>query len=132
MASSRGVYKRVQLSVEPGKPIQLTEEEVSDAPSPVSAVSCAISHALKAYRKAATELITGKYSHLKAYTAPQFREPESGAFRVLTAAAGVPAGTEKRSVPRLIDYLRCTHNHRRPVCSHPAPGMDHSPGRRSA
>jgi hypothetical protein len=24
------------------------------------------------------------------------------------------------------DYLRCTHNHRRPVCSHPAPGMDHS------
>ena len=52
---------------------------------------------------------------------------ESGPFRVLTAAAGVPAGTEKRSVPRLFDYLRCTHNHRRPVCSHPAPGMDHSP-----
>ncbi len=57
------------------------------------------------------------FSHLK---------EESGPFRVLTAAAGVPAGTEKRSVPRLIDYLRCTHNHRRPVCSHPAPGMNHS------
>ena len=51
---------------------------------------------------------------------------ESGPFRVLTAAAGVPAGTEKRSVPRLIDYLRCTYNHRRLVCSHPAPGMDRS------
>jgi hypothetical protein len=37
-------------------------------------------------------------------TAPK----RSGPFRVLTAAAGVPAGTEKRSVPRLIDYLRCT------------------------
>src|SRR5450631_1306760 len=51
----------------------------------------------------------------------------TGPIRVLTAAPGVPAGTEKRSVPRLIDYLRCTHNHRRLVCSHPAPGMDRSP-----
>jgi len=49
---------------------------------------------------------------------------ESSPFRVLTAAAGVPAGTEKRLAPRLIDYLRCTYNHRRLVCSHPAPGMD--------
>jgi hypothetical protein len=60
-------------------------------------------------------------------TARLRRTWESGPFRVLTVAAGVPAGTEKRSVPRLIDYLRCTHNHRRLVCSHPAPGMDRSP-----
>jgi hypothetical protein len=42
---------------------------------------------------------------------------ESGPFRVVTAAAGLPAGAEKRSVPRLIDLLRRITNHQRPISS---------------
>jgi hypothetical protein len=52
---------------------------------------------------------------------------ESGPFRVLAATASVSSGTGRRSVPRLINYLRFTHDNRRLDFSYPAPGMDHSP-----
>ena len=36
---------------------------------------------------------------------------ESGPIRVLAAAASVASGAGRRSVPRLINPLRCTNNH---------------------
>jgi len=95
------VYKSGRLIAEPGKPIQLVEEEAVTTPSPISAVSRAISHALKAYRRASADLITGKYARLKEYVPPQLREPCHIYVFVCTDGVLVrydPAGTEEPKV----------------------------------
>ena len=95
------VYKSGRLIAEPGKPIRLIEEETVSTPSPLSATSRAISHALKAYRKASSDLISGKYAHLKQYAPPQLREPCH--IYIFACTDGIlvrydPAGTEEPKV----------------------------------
>ena len=100
-AEKPAVYKRGRLIAEPGKPVRLVEEEVVSKPAPESSIGRTISRALKAYRRASSDLTPGKYAHLKQYAPPQLREPCHIYVFVCTDGVLVrydPAGSEELKV----------------------------------
>jgi len=60
---------------QPGQPLQISEVQVSDSETPMSPLVDAMAATLKAYRKAAWELLDGQFASVREFAPPHLRTP---------------------------------------------------------
>jgi hypothetical protein len=72
---SKRTYRRFQLEIRPGQPIELSDPIEVAGPTELSSLCAAMVNGLRAYRNAGLHLIKSKYANSRELAPPQLRAP---------------------------------------------------------